>query len=126
MKATIHTVDDHGVQYRALMFVCPGCQTPYTLLDGTEHTPSGLHSLPVYAPGGVALKQPAWQWDGDLVAPTLTPSILTRIHPYSDTSEPLGICHSFLTAGVFHFLADCTHQYAGQQVPMPDLPQWVP
>jgi hypothetical protein len=35
------------------------------------------------------------------------------------------VCHSFLTDGVFHFLGDCTHPYAGQQVPLPELPDWL-
>lgn len=36
-----------------------------------------------------------------------------------------GVCHSFLRAGVFEFLADSTHSLAGQSIPMPDLPEWV-
>jgi len=34
-------------------------------------------------------------------------------------------CHSYLRAGVWEFLADCTHTMAGQQVPMVDLPDWI-
>lgn len=121
MKAMLRHVDDHGTKYDALMFVCPGCGTPYTLLDGTEHTPSGLHMLPVNTPG----RSPQWDWDGNLEAPTLSPSILSHIHPYDEQSKPLGVCHSFLKAGVFEFLSDCSHSFAGQHVPMPDLPTWA-
>ena len=121
MKCSLRTVDDHGVVYQALMFVCPGCATPYPHLDGTLHTPSGLHMLPVNSPQ----KSPSWGWDGNLEAPTLSPSILTKIHPYDEMSRPLGVCHSFLVAGVFQFLGDSTHEFAGQQVPLPDLPQWA-
>lgn len=112
MKTSLRNIDDHGVHYQALMFVCPGCQTPYLLPDGTEHTPSGLHMLPVNSPQ----KTPSWEWDGNLESPTLSPSILTR---------GVGVCHSFLRAGVLEFLSDCTHQLAGQSVPLPDLPAWV-
>lgn len=57
MKAKLRRVDDHGNVYTALMFVCPGCRTPYKLIDGTEHTPSGVHMLPVNSPN----KSPQWE-----------------------------------------------------------------
>lgn len=90
--------------YDALAFLCPGC---------AEMGGSGLHLLPVTPNEGRA----SWQWDGNLEAPTVSPSILTR---YSE-----GVCHSFLRAGVFEFLGDCTHSLAGQKVPMPDLGDWA-
>ena len=110
-KAQIRNVDDHGIKYQALAFVCPGC---------AEAGGSGFHMLPVNS----TEKSPSWDWDGNLEAPTLSPSILSSTAPYSDTGRPLGICHSFLKAGVFEFLADCTHSLAGQSVPMGDLPEW--
>ena len=125
MKASLHHVDDHGVKYDALMFVCPGCETPYTLLDGTEHTPSGLHMLPVNVMGDLQIHRPSWTWDGNLELPTVASSILSKIQPYDENGQPLGVCHSFLKAGVFEFLSDCTHPLAGQFVPMPDLPEWA-
>ena len=121
MRSSLRTIDDHGVQYQALMFVCPGCQTPYLLPDGSEHTPSGLHMVAVNSPH----HPPSWVWDGNLESPTLSPSILTRIQPYGEDGKPLGVCHSFLRDGVFEFLPDCTHPLAGQFVPMPDLPTWA-
>ncbi len=113
MKAALRTVEDHGVRYSALMFVCPGCAEPYTLPSGESYTPSGIHMLPVNSSD----KSPSWAWDGDIEAPTVSPSILTR---WNDR-----VCHSFLRAGVFEFLDDCTHSLAGQSVPMVDLPGWV-
>lgn len=111
MKAHLRTVDDHGVTYEALAFVCPGC------VDASGG--SGLHILPVNS----STKSPSWTWDGNLDAPTLSPSILTHTKPYVD-GRPTGVCHSFLRAGVFEFLHDCTHSLAGQHVPLPDLPDW--
>ena len=110
MKSMLRRVDDHGTRYEALMFCCPGCAVMH------EHS-SGLHMLAVNS----VVKSPSWDWDGDLDAPTLSPSILTR------SPRPAGerVCHSFLRAGVFEFLADCTHPLAGQHVPIPDLPDWV-
>lgn len=106
-RASVRTVDDHGVVYTALMFVCPGCST----MPGGG---SGLHMLPVNS----AQKRPSWDWDGNLDAPTLSPSILTR-------GAAGAVCHSFLRGGVFEFLSDCTNPLAGQHVPMPPLPDWV-
>lgn len=108
----IVNVNDHGHEYKALAFVCPGC----------ERTPlfGGLHQLPVE---GDANGKPVWNWDGNLEAPTLNPSILTKMGPYVD-GKSTGICHSFLRNGVFEFLADCTHQFKGQHIPMPELYEW--
>lgn len=117
MKAMLRTVDDHGEHYEALMFVCPGCALPYTV-DDREWKPTGLHMLPVNS----AVKSPSWDFDGNLEAPTLSPSILTH---GGQQGEGPPRCHSFLRAGVFEFLDDCTHAMAGQHVPMPDLPEWV-
>lgn len=105
--AALRTVDDHGRVYRALVFICPGC-----VVDGDK--PSGLHMLPVDGDVG---SRPRWDFDGNLEAPTLSPSILTRMQGF--------VCHSFLRAGMFEFLGDCTHSLAGQTAPIPELPQWV-
>jgi hypothetical protein len=104
--AQIRQVDDNGHHYEAILFVCPGC--------GDD-----LHMLPVG--GDVPDGKPRWDFDGNLDAPTLSPSILTR---YKTKGEEW-VCHSFLRAGVFEYLSDSTHQYAGQQVPMHPLPEWA-
>ena len=74
-------------------------------------------------PVNTDLKSPAWTWDGNLEAPTLSPSILTHTEPYVD-GKGTGICHSFISAGIVEFLGDCTHSLAGQKVPLPELPDW--
>lgn len=76
---------------------------------------SGLHALPISDTRG---KRPMWNFDGNLQMPTLSPSILTK-------HGNVNVCHSFLRAGVFDFLGDCTHKYANQKVPMVPLPDWV-
>lgn len=114
MKALLRTVDHAGVIVPCLVFWCPGCAREVELADGTAHTTSGLHMLPV----NTTARTPAWGWDENLEAPTLTPSILT--HGAGEWR-----CHSFLRAGVFEFLGDSSHPLAGQHVPMPDLPEWV-
>ena len=96
-------IEGVNLKYPGLMFVCPGCD-----LDG-----SGLHILPV----NTDVKSPAWDWNGDVDKPTLSPSILTKHGDF--------ICHSYLKDGVFEFLSDSTHALAGQKVPIPDLYPWM-
>lgn len=100
----VRHVIDHGVRYDALAFICPGCAS----INGT-----GLHMLPV----NTTEHSPSWTWDGNLEAPTISPSIMTGRDSESQ-------CHSFLRGGVLEFLSDCKHVLAGTNVPLPDLPQW--
>ncbi len=106
MKSMLRQVDDHGIQYNCLAFICPG----YIEMVGG----SGLHMLPVNS----TVKKPQWEWDGDLIRPTLSPSILTG------KGQPK-ICHGFLREGIFEFLGDCTHSLANQKIEIPDLPSWM-
>ncbi|QIM22963.1 hypothetical protein G7075_19995 [Phycicoccus sp. HDW14] len=96
------------------MFVCPGCARGGDV---------GLHMLPVG--GDVPEGRARWDFDGDLETPTLSPSILTRYTMHGTDGPREWVCHSFLRAGVFEFLTDSTHPFAGQQVPLPDLPDWA-
>lgn len=118
----LRRVQNREWQYNALVFWCPGCEYLY---EG--EMVGGLHMLPIdgNAPGS------KWGFNGNLEAPTLTPSILTA-HEFSRRPGLDGaivvqkfVCHSFLRDGVFEFLGDCTHQYASQNVPIPPLPDWV-
>lgn len=78
-----------------------------------------------------------WGWNGSLEKPTFTPSIkITGVqwamdqgffkpnHPLVPAGKKT-ICHSFLTDGIWNFLADCTHQHAGESMPMVELPDWI-
>ena len=107
MKSQLITVDDHGITYMALRFVCPGCKS---------FGKSGLHVLPVNS--NSPHHPPSWDWNWDQEKPSLSPSILTRIGDGQ-------VCHSFLKDGVFWFLSDSAHQLAGTMVEMPDLPDWA-
>jgi hypothetical protein len=68
-----------------------------------------------------------WTWDGNLKAPTFSPSMLVRWTAAATDTEPAveHRCHSFLRAGRWEFLADCTHALAGQTVDMVPLPDWL-
>ena len=75
-----------------LFHYCPGCK--------------GLD--PVFFDRG-------WTWDGNTEAPTFFPS-------FKHTNGQGAVCHYVLTAGVLQYQSDCTHELAGQNVPLPDLP----
>lgn len=102
---SVRTVNDNGVPYTAFTFICPGC---------AQFGYSGLHILPVNSDH----KKPNWDFNNDFVNPTLSPSILTRCGDGK-------ICHSFLENGTLRFLEDSTHCFAGQTVPLPELPDWA-
>jgi hypothetical protein len=88
-----------------LGFWCPGCCCLHMIKHGQG---SG----------------PRWGWDGDVLKPTFTPSVLVS-YPGRDAGQggaPPAICHSFVTAGRIQFLGDCTHALAGQTVDLPPIP----
>lgn len=51
-----------------------------------------------------------WSWNGDTEKPTLKPSIVTRDGEHS--------CHTWVNDGMAIFLKDCTHELAGQTLPL--------
>jgi hypothetical protein len=112
VKTKVIHVDDHGIKYDSLMFVCPGCSA------GGPRGFIGLHMLPVNT---TSLDRPSWEWDGNLDKPTLSPSILTR----GGIGGKKAIYHSFLKEGIFEFLKDSTHPLSGKKEPIPDLPDWA-
>lgn len=86
---------------------CPGCD--------------GLHAIGVRGDDG---SRPGveWEWDGDLEAPTVSPSILVK----GGRNGPGTVCHSYLEGGRWRFLDDSTHTFAGvTEVPMVPLPDWL-
>ena len=105
-----------------LLFWCPGCKTAHRIQHG-------------HGDG------PRWNWNGDGLRPTFTPSVLVRSghhipghqagtccwcsynaeHPDESVDFTCAVCHSFVTDGRIQFLSDCTHALAGQTV---DLPAW--
>lgn len=94
---------------------CPGCDD--------------LHCVEVDPKNG------RWAFDGNLDAPTVSPSILRHgvqwerssgFFKPTHASVPAGrqiACHSFVRQGRWEFLGDCTHHLAGQTVPVPALPE---
>lgn len=78
-------------------FRCPGCGKLHSVVDGAR----------------TELKPAGW-FNGDLVKPTIEPSILTTTGP---TDRP-STCHLYVRGGWCEFLPDCTHARAGERVPL--------
>lgn len=83
-----------------------------------------------------------WAFDGNLEAPTFSPSVLATSGHYSpgwkgpscwctyrvdhpDCSFKCRRCHTLIEAGMVEFRGDCTHALAGQTLPLPDLPPYL-
>lgn len=105
-------------------FWCPGCRE--------------AHHIRIAPPN-------PWGWNGDVNAPTFSPSVLITSGHYVSTHKPgdpcwctynekqkatggrlapfkCKQCHSFVEGGRIRFLDDCSHELRGQTVPLPDLP----
>lgn len=85
-KPVLHEISDD--KKKLLVFHCPGC--------GYGHP----------------YEVPRWSWNGDMVRPSFTPSLLCN--PFS----PEHRCHLFVTDGRIHYCSDCHHKLAGQVVDM--------
>ena len=94
-----------------------------------------------------AITVPSWTWDGSMDTPTFGPSVLsTSGHHCAGEPQPPNCyicntiaaepdedhgqwkcmrCHTFVRGGMVEFLPDCTHDLAGQTLPLPDLPDWM-
>lgn len=102
-----------------LTFWCPSCKEVHTVWHGE-------------GPG------PRWGWNGDVINPTFTPSILVnfarrlteeehaRVMAGEDLSATVRmVCHSFVTDGRIQYLGDCTHELAGQTVSLVPMPKHI-
>jgi hypothetical protein len=108
MKAKPWTSDDGSSA--GLTFWCPGCDGWHQVWTKTAR------------PGG------GWGFNGDLVRPTFSPSVLvTYDGPDADGKDtgfgggPPSRCHSFVRNGRIEFLPDCSHALANQTVELPEI-----
>lgn len=63
-----------------------------------------------------------WSFDGNLDAPTFTPSF--RHRGVDGRGQPM-TCHYNLIKGMLQFCGDSTHPLKNQVVPLPPLPDWI-
>jgi len=85
-------------------FYCPGCECDHGF--NTDKS-----------------KRPAWDFNGDLVKPTISPSLKVT---WGRGEKPPFLCHSFIRAGQIQFLSDCTHKLAGKTVPLEPIENCAP
>lgn len=95
-----------GDRVTAWFMWCPGCG----LLHRVNEDDGQPHSEPVWT-----------VTDKTEASFTCDPSILVQ-WTHAETGEQR--CHSFVRGGRWEFLADSTHNLAGQSVPLVDLPEW--
>lgn len=88
---------------------CPGCQT--------------IHGI--YIRDTDAGQTFGWDFDGNLDAPTYSPSQLSYWITRDGDRDIENLCHTFIRDGMIQFLADCTHGLRGQTVPMSPLPDFL-
>ena len=95
-----------------LFWRCPGCKTSHAIRVRALSEPGENDG-------------PGWGWNGSPDRPTFTPSVLVRYDGADAGQEeaPPAVCHSFVVDGQMQMLSDCTHELAGQTVP---IPPWVP
>lgn len=89
--------------------ICPGCR------DFHENK-VGFHFIWTL-PGP---DHPHWEFDGNEECPTFSPSLLGEGKFWIAEEERWidYVCHSYVRAGRIQYLGDCTHELAGQTVPM--------
>lgn len=75
-------------------FECPGCGEVHVLVT------------------------PRWTFDGNMEAPTVTPSLRCT---YKWPDEAQVCCHFIITKGMIFFCTDCTHPNVGKTLPMKDI-----
>jgi hypothetical protein len=119
MKAQLTNVGTEQTPETRILWYCPGCKCS--------------HGVPVPP------HAKAWQWNGSLEAPTLSPSVLVTSGHYAPnyqggacwcsykaedgTPAPFGCirCHCFIRDGRIEFLGDCSHDYVGRTVEMREV-----
>ncbi len=107
-RYTIKSNAPSGAPGESYWFWCPGCDTNHRFVVKLAEGDPG----------------PLWSFDGNLEAPTFSPSLLCN----SDATPEdvaLGVhrCHLYLKAGMVQYLGDCTHEYAGKTIPVQE-DQW--
>ena len=81
-----------------------------------------MPGLPTHIIINLSGPHPAWNWNGDAVNPTFSPSILTRL-PWGQERQEIRN-HVFVRNGMIQYLGDCTHEYAGKTIELPRLCDW--
>lgn len=126
-------VNDAEGRFHGVAFHCPGCNEEHVL--PVLWTPEGA----VLSPHTIGVGR--WRFNGDLVTPTIDPSVLVRsghfaqhfneggscwceynaVHADNPAPFVCYLCHSYVRDGLIEFLPDSTHALAGQTVALPEV-----
>lgn len=93
---------------------CPACRCTH-LFNAPNQPNSGGHK---------------WTFDGNLEAPSFSPSMNAtsnpKDHPGHNQDLPTTRCHFFVRAGSIDYCTDSTHHLAGKTVALPEIPhEWL-
>lgn len=102
MMDRAHLTENETGRYLSVM--CPGCGHPHTMTL-------------IPNPGGRG-----WAFDGDLVRPTVTPSLSVNARGKYHV-DGAHVCHSWIKNGRIRFLPDTTHRLSGREVDLPPYPE---
>lgn len=78
---------------------CPGCKSLHQIVARPAKQENGA----------------SWEFNQNLEKPTFSPSV-------NCSWGTKARCHYFLTEGILKFCTDSTHEFAGKEVPLPDIP----
>jgi len=106
MKLAHREFKSDGQHVAAWYVYCPACESAHQFIVENEAAPKDV-----------------WMFDGNEEAPTFDPSYMSDGRWWVNEAWEPRICHSYLRAGVWEYLSDCTHDMAGQKVPMIDFPE---
>lgn len=87
----------HGKR-KGYSYQCPACGCAHMVLTDGKGSPN-------------------WKFNNDLDFPTTSPSVRVTTGPQGDRK----ICHFFIKRGMVEFCGDCTHEYAGKTL---EIPEW--
>lgn len=100
LSAKLRSVEGNG--HSGIAHWCPGCEEVHVIWH--KSTPG----------------RPSWTWDGNVNAPTCSPSI--RLFVRDKKGYEITQCHYFLKAGKIEYCGDCDHEYSGMTIDLPDIP----
>ena len=85
-----------------------------------------IHQFAVEQPFNNGAK---WTWNNDPVRPHFSPSMNITCGPWfkdnEDTVGTVEVCHYFLHHGILRYLSDCTHEFAGKEIELPEIPKHI-
>ncbi len=98
MSDHVAVLSDDGI----VMFWCEGCLEMHCIWQVQKPNPRTGAS---------------WTWNGDLVRPTFSPSVLVAgFIEAGRMMQPR--CHFYIRDGRAEYLSDCEHELAGKTVPL--------